>query len=505
VTTPAPFVQLRGICKSFPGVLANDRVDFAVAAGEIHALLGENGAGKSTLMGILSGRYQPDAGEILLDGRPVSFGSPGDAISHGIGMVHQHFRLVESFTVVENLAIGLHGASWLLDAQVIATQVEQLAARYGLRVHPRARVGALSVGERQRVEILRALFRGARVLILDEPTAVLTPQETRALFATLRQLAAQGAGIVFISHKLGEVLAIADRITVLRAGRVVAQARPVETTQAELARAMVGRELGGPPPRQRTPPGPPRLVVEGLRARHDAGYEALRGIDLEVRAGEVLGLAGVAGNGQRELAETLAGLRPATAGRVRLDGRDLTNRSPRAIHAAGLAYVPEDRLETGLGPDLAVADNLIVRDYHRPPLARGPFLDRRAVTERAARIIRAFDVRGARPWLPVRALSGGNAQKLLLARELERRPLALVAAQPTRGLDVAATEAVHRLLLEQRQAGTAILLISEDLDELLALSDRLAVIYEGRIIGVLDNEALDPDTIGLLMAGAGAA
>ena len=453
-------------------------------------------------MGVLSGRYRPDAGEILLDGRPTSFSSPGDAIRHGVGMVHQHFLLVESLTVAENLTIGLQGAPWLLDSRAVAARIGRLAERYGLRVRARARVGTLSVGERQRIEILRALFRGARILILDEPTAVLTPQEARSLFGTLRELAAQGTAIVFISHKLHEVMAVADRITVMRAGRVVHRTRPRDTTESRLAHEMVGRDRGDVPERRPGVPGRVVLAVEGLRARHDAAYEALRGVDLVVRAGEIVGLAGVAGNGQRELAEVLAGLRPATAGRARLDGRPVANRSPRLIHDLGLAYVPEDRLETGLGPALPLADNLIVRDYDRPPLARGPFLDRRAVAERAARLIDRFGIRGASPSLPVGLLSGGNAQKALLARELDRRPLVLVAAQPTRGLDVATTDAVHRTLLEQRAAGTGILLISEDLDELLALADRLAVIYEGRIVGEMPNDALDPDAVGLLMAGA---
>jgi len=497
-----PLVEMRKIRKAFANVLANNDVDLSVRASEIHALLGENGAGKTTLMGILSGYYQPDAGAILLEGKPVRVRSPGEAIRNGVGMVHQHFRLIDSFTVAENMSVGLREAGWLLNPRAIESRIGELAERYGLRVNPAARVGALSVGERQRVEILRALYRGARILILDEPTAMLTPQETRSLFATLRLLVREGAAIIFISHKLKEVLEIADRITLMRGGKVVAEAAAGEMSEATLVHHMVGRDLVGLPERRRSPPGEVVLAVAGLRAKHDAEYEALRGVSLEVRRGEIVGVAGVAGNGQRELADTLAGLRPATAGRVLLGGRDVTNCTPTAIHAAGLVYVPEDRLEQGLGPELPLTDNLIARDYRRPPLARGPFLDGRAIVERAARAIENFGIRGAKPDTAVKMLSGGNAQKVLLARELGQQPKVLIAAQPTRGLDVAATETVQKLLLEQAAAGAGILLISEDLDVLRSLSDRLLVMYEGAIVGSLAGGAVDMEAIGLLMAGA---
>lgn len=506
-------VEMRGITKRFAGVVANDAVDFAARASEVHALVGENGAGKSTLMSILAGLYRPDTGSVEIGGRPVAFRSPRDAIGHGIGMVYQHFMLVEPFTVAENAMLGQVGSP-LLETDEVERELARLGKRYGLAVDPQARVWQLSVGEQQRVEILRLLYRGAKILVFDEPTAVLTPQEASGLVRTLRGMAADGFCIVFISHKLDEVLQVADRITVMRRGRVVGTTIPAETDRRSLARMMVGRELAtfveqtvdvstdaALPLTTPVVPGDVVLELRELRATSDKGMPALAGVDLEVRAGETLGIAGVAGNGQRELAEAITGLRRVTGGQVRIGGRAITNASPAEIARAGVAHVPEDRLSTGLVPGMDVAGNVILRDYKRPPLARGPFLISRAIASFADRLIQEYDIktpgRGAR----VRTLSGGNQQKLLLARELSGEPRVLVAVHPTRGVDVGATETIHGLLRSQRERGAATLLISEDLDELLALCDRIAVLYEGRVMGTVPVVGADPAYLGLLMAG----
>jgi general nucleoside transport system ATP-binding protein len=495
-------VEMIGITKRFAGVVANDAVDFAARTGEVHALLGENGAGKSTLMSILAGLYRPDAGRIEIHGRPVQLHSPRDAIAHGIGMVYQHFMLVDSLTVAENAMLGQPGGL-RLDTSAVEAELTRLSEQYHLRVDPRARVWQLSVGEQQRVEILRLLYRGAKILIFDEPTAVLTPQESQELVSTLRHMAALSFAIIFISHKLDEVLAVADRVTVLRRGRVVATADPHGTDRRGLARLMVGREVDFGVPRTAGAPGAVTLDVAGLRAQGDRGLPALAGVDLQVRAGEILGIAGVAGNGQRELAEVITGLRPATGGQVRINGQVTTHCSPREIVAAGVAHVPEDRLGSGLVPTLDLADNVILKDYRRPPLARGLLLNGAAVAAFTDRLLRQYNVsapgRGARAGL----LSGGNQQKLLLARELSGEPRLLVAVHPTRGVDIGATEAIHGLLMAQRARGAAVLLISEDLDELLALSDRIAVLYEGRVMGTVDAAGADIGRLGLLMAGVG--
>ncbi len=496
-----PAVQMRGITKRFPGVLANDHVDLDVYPGEVLALLGENGAGKSTLMNILSGLYRPDEGQIIIHGRPIHLRSPRDAIAHGIGMVHQHFMLVESLTVAENVVLGLDSTGFVLNLKQVGEELAALAARYGLPVDPDAYIWQLSVGEQQRVEILKLLYRGADVLILDEPTAVLTPQEAADLATTLRQMADEGKAVIFITHKLDEVMAFADRVTVLRAGRVVATLPTQETTKAELARLMVGREVLFHLSKKARRPGRVALEVEDLEALNDKGLPALRGISFTIHEGEILGIAGVAGNGQRELAEVITGLRPATRGHVRVYGREITNSSPRQAIEAGISHIPGDRLGMGLVPNLPVSDNLAMKAYRRPPLARGPILDQQALYRFARRLIEAFRIVTPGPETPVKLLSGGNQQRAVLAREITAGRGILIAVHPTRGLDVGATESVRRTLLEQRDQGAAILLISEDLDELLQLADRIAVLFEGRIMGIVPAEEADTERLGLMMAG----
>lgn len=494
-------VEMRGISKRFPGVLANDRVSLSVRAGEVHALLGENGAGKTTLMSILSGLYRPDGGEILVEGRPVVFRSPRDAIRAGIGMVHQHFRLVEPFTVAENVTLGLDRPRFALRLAAVEQEVARLGDRHGLKVDPRAQIWQLSVGEQQRVEILKMLYRGARVLIMDEPTAVLTPQEARDLFTVLRQMAAAGRAVVFISHKLQEVMEVADRITVLRAGRNVATLEKAATSARELARLMVGREVSVSYQRTQQAGQEVLLCLEGVEAMGDRGFLALRGLSLRVHAGEIVGVAGVSGNGQRELAEVISGLRPTLRGSIRVGDTEVTGCHPARLIACGLSLVPEDRLGTGLVPTLTVCDNAILKCYRHPPVSRGPFLRRGEIRRRTRVLVEEFAVKVPGLDAPVRKLSGGNLQRLLLAREISARPRVMVAVHPTRGLDVGATAGVHRLLLEQRDEGAAILLISEDLDEILALSDRVVVLYEGRIVGEMPAAQASREEIGLMMAG----
>jgi len=496
-----PAVEMRGITKRFPGVLANDAVDFDLAGGEIHALLGENGAGKSTLMKILYGFYRPDAGEIRLRGAPVRFRSPREALDRGLGMVFQQFMLVPSLSVTENVLLSLPRAGFRIDLRKASARVETLATRYGMAVDPAARVWQLSVGEQQRVEILKLLARDARVLILDEPTAVLTPQEVRDLFGALRRLAGEGRAIVIITHKLSEVMAIADRVTVLRGGRRIASVHTSETTPPALARLMVGREAFDQVRRDPLPAGPDVLVVERLQALNDRGLPALRGVSLTVRGAEILGVAGVAGNGQRELEEVVAGLRRPTGGRVRINGLDRTRASALEVRRSGVGHVPEDRWGTGVAPNLSVADNLVLDRYRDPEFGRGPLLDSRAVLENARRLITEFEIRTAGPAAPARTLSGGNLQRLILAREIGQHPRLILASHPTRGLDVGATEAVHQLLLAQRRAGAAILLISEDLDEILQLSDRIAVLSGGELVGIAEPDRVTAETLGLMMAG----
>ena len=497
---------MRGITKRFPGVLANDGVDFEASAGEVHALLGENGAGKSTLSNILTGLYRPDEGEIFLHGEQVDFHVPRDALDAGICMVHQHFRLVEPFTVAENVVLGDHrgeGRAFRLHHRAIERRVGELSKRYGLHVDPRARIWQLSLGEQQRVEILKALYREARILILDEPTAVLTPQEADVLFETLREMAAEGRTVVFISHKLHEVKAVADRVTVLRGGRTVATVSTADATPRSLASLMVGRELATVTREVDTRDrrsGAAVLELEGVWTQGDRGDAAVRGVTLDVCAGEVVAIAGVAGNGQRELAETIAGIRQQTAGEVRVGARKLHG-DPRAAQAAGVAYVPEDRLGTGVAPSMSIASNLVLRSYREGYASHGPLLRLAAIRERAVDLIRRYSIAAPGPSAPARLLSGGNLQKVVLAREFSGKPKLVVAASPTRGLDVGAIETVHAYLRDAAAEGVAVLLISEDLDEILSLADRVAVMYEGAIVGVTSRADASVEEIGLQMAG----
>jgi ABC-type uncharacterized transport system ATPase subunit len=495
-------VELRGITKRFPGVLANSNVNFDVRAGEIHALLGENGAGKSTLMKILYGLYQPNEGSILVNGEPVKIKSPLDAMRQGIGMVHQHFQLVPPFTVAENIALGLRSSrDPMTDLDAVGKRILELGDQYGLHVEPNALVWQLAVGQQQRVEILKALYRDAALLILDEPTAVLTPQEVDELFVTLRKLTSTGHSLIFISHKLYEVMQISDRVTVLRDGRVVGTVATQETTQKELARMMVGRDVvtsWDKPPVQSQEQ---ILCIEKLKALDDKGLPAVKNLSLDVRAGEIVGIAGVSGNGQRELAETIVGLRRAESGSVTVAGKNLTNREPADVINAGVAFIPEERMTMGIIRDFTVQENAILEMHNCPPLSRGIMLDFGKIQEHAAQLVREYDVKTPTLDTPMKSLSGGNIQKLIMARELERHPKLLIAAQPTRGVDIGASEYIHQRLIEQRAQGTGILLISEDLDEVMALSDRIAVMYEGEIVGIVPPNTARDD-LGLMMAGA---
>lgn len=499
-----PIVQMRGIVKQFPGVVANAGVDFDLLPGEIHALLGENGAGKTTLMNVLYGLYHPDAGEIYLHGRPVSFASPREAIACGLGMVHQHFMLVNPITVADNIVLGQRSPRepLLEDSRVVCNRLRALSEQYGLAIHPEAEVWKLSVGEQQRVEILKTLYRGAEVLILDEPTAVLTPQEVDELLAILERLAGEGKSIVFISHKLDEVLSASNRITVLRDGKVVDTVPASSVDKHSLARMMVGRDVLLTVAKAPAKPAETRLRVSNLWANSNRGLPALRGVNFEVRSGEILGIAGVAGNGQSELEEVIAGLRRATAGQVLLCNHDTTHCSPHQVGQVGLAHIPSDRYRMGLLPDFTVAENLFLQRIGEAPFTRRGVLDWDAIRREAQALITAYNVRGATVDTPAGSLSGGNAQKMILARELSRRPKVLLAAQPTRGLDVSAIEYVHQQLVAQRDAGVAILLISTELDEILTLSDRIAVMYEGEIVGVVEAATADVNDIGLMMAGS---
>ncbi len=495
-------LKMVDIVKRFPGVLANDGVNFDVSAGEIHALLGENGAGKSTLMRQLYGLYRPDSGQILINGQPQVFHSPADAIRAGVGMIHQHFMLVSSLTVAENVALGLPSSRGpRLDLDRVAERIRSLAERYGLKVDPNAVVWQLSVGEQQRVEILKALYRGASLLVLDEPTAVLTPQEAVELFVTLRQMAADGHALIFISHKLHEVLALSNRVTVLRDGRFVGTYPTAEMTRAELARLMVGRDVLLQYDRAAALPGEERLKINGLWTVGDRGTDAVRDFTLSVRAGEIVGLAGVSGNGQRELAEVLTGLRKPSRGSVTLNGKDVTHASPAERIAAGQCAIPEERMRTGVIKDFSVLENAILCDHSHTPYSHQTLLDFRAIAKHTQQLIADYAVKTPTSDTPIKNLSGGNIQKLILARELCRKPTVVIAAQPTRGVDIGASEYIHHRLLEQRAAGTAPLLISEDLDEIRALSDRIAVIFEGRLMGVVDAATASAESIGLMMAG----
>lgn len=493
----APAVEMRGIVKRFGAVVANDHVSLRVDAGQVLGLLGENGAGKSTLMKILFGLYPPDEGEIYLYGERVTLRAPADAIAHGVGMVSQHFSLVSRFTVAENVALGDPGGVTYNRAAAEAA-VRNTAQRYELDVNSSARVSSLSVGEQQRVEILKALHRNARVLILDEPTAVLTPQEASALFGVLKRLVAQGLAVIFISHKLDEVIAITDQVTVLRDGANVGSVPTAEVSPGRLAEMMVGRSTFDVKRSDSSPPGATVLELRDLQALNDRRLPALRGLSLEVHAGEILGIAGVAGNGQNELAEVISGLRPLLHGQVLLQGRDLTGASVAQVVAAGIGRIPEDR-HKGVIPELSIAENLALEQLGE--FTRNGLLDRRQLDDHAHRLIREYNIK-AKPAARARTLSGGNLQKVILARVLWRQPALVLAAGPTRGLDVRATEYVHTQLLAQRARGAAVLLVSEDLDEILALADRIAVIFAGRIVGIIPAASASAEQLGLMMAGS---
>ncbi|MDI3515963.1 MAG: ral nucleoside transport system ATP-binding protein [Thermotogota bacterium] len=493
-------LELRNITKRFPGVLANDNVNLSVESGEVHALLGENGAGKTTLMKILFGIYRMDSGEIIFKGKPVSIRSPKHALELGIGMVQQHFTLVPSFSAVENVLLGLKEMGIIPQAQEVREKLLRLSRIYGLEIDPDEKVWKMTVGEKQRLEILKLLYSGAEVLILDEPTAVLTPQETRSLFKAIEQMKERGAAVIFISHKLNEVMEIADRVTVLRRGKVVGTVKKEDTSTRELAAMMVGREVIFQFEKKKVEIGPPILRIEGLKVRGDKGYLTVKSLDLEVRAGEILGVAGVAGNGQKELAESIYGLRPVEEGKILFDGNDITSWPiPKRINA-GIAYIPQDRKEVAVAQNLSVAENLVMKDCCAGKLGRMK-LDRRRIDLTVVRLIEEFNIKTPSPAIRSRYLSGGNIQKLILARELSRSPKLIIAEHPTRGLDVGAMEYVYTRLLEEKERGAAVLLLAGDLDEIFTISDRVAVIYDGKIVGYANPDESELERIGLLMAG----
>jgi ABC-type uncharacterized transport system ATPase subunit len=499
-----PVLELRGITKRFPGIVANDRVDFDLRKGEVHALLGENGAGKSTLMNVLYGLYHPDEGEILINGKPAQLGSPRAAIENGIGMVHQHFMLIPVMTVAENIVLAtepVHNGV-LLDYAAAEKRVREISTRFGLAVDPRAVVQDITVGQQQRVEILKALYRGADILILDEPTAVLTPQEAQELFAIIRSLTEQDKSIIFITHKLNEVTDVADRITVLRRGKKIETLPSAGATEESLARLMVGREVLLRVDKAAATPTTPLMTVDSLYVDDDRGIEKVRSVNFDVKGGEIVGIAGVDGNGQTELIDAIAGLRRPKAGKIVIDGKDVTNEGAQESLDAGLGHIPEDRQRRGLVLDFSIAENIALHDYDHPPASRFGWLYPKRLIEKAGKLIREFDVRGGGPQTRAGGLSGGNQQKVILAREIDRNPAVLVAAQPTRGLDVGAIEFVHRRLVEERDEGRGILLVSLELEEILSLSDRILVMYEGQIVGEFPPGASEEE-LGVAMTGGG--
>ena len=499
-----PVLELRGITKRFPGIVANDHVDLDLRRGEVHALLGENGAGKSTLMNVLYGLYHPDEGEIWIDGKKAELGSPKAAIENGIGMVHQHFMLIPVMTVAENIVLAtepVHNGV-LLDYATAEKRVREISTRFGLAVDPRAVVQDITVGQQQRVEILKALYRGADILILDEPTAVLTPQEAQELFAIIRSLTEQDKSIIFITHKLNEVTDVADRITVLRRGKKIETLPSAGATEESLARLMVGREVLLRVDKAAATPTTPLMTVDSLYVDDDRGIEKVRSVNFDVKGGEIVGIAGVDGNGQTELIDAIAGLRRPKAGTIVIDGKDVTNEGAQESLDAGLGHIPEDRQRRGLVLDFSIAENIALHDYDHPPASRFGWLYPKRLIEKAGKLIREFDVRGGGPQTRAGGLSGGNQQKVILAREIDRNPAVLVAAQPTRGLDVGAIEFVHRRLVEERDEGRGILLVSLELEEILSLSDRILVMYEGQIVGEFPPGASEEE-LGVAMTGGG--
>jgi general nucleoside transport system ATP-binding protein len=501
----APLLEMRGITKRYPGVVANNDISLDVRAGEIHALLGENGAGKSTLMNILYGLAVPDSGDVRIDGVPVEIDGPNDAIRRGISMVHQHFMLVPVLSVAENILLGDEQMAnpVFMDREASSRRIRELGETFGWEIDPDKPVGSLSVGWQQRVEILKALYRQARVLVLDEPTATLTPQETREIFDVLRRLRAEGYAIIFISHKLYEVLEIADRITVIRRGRVVGSRTPTETDEDDLAELMVGREVQLTVDRGESNPGEPMLSVAGLRVKDNRGREVVHDVEFDVRRGEIFGIAGVAGNGQDELVEAVLGLRPTAGGTITLGGREITNASPRRLHQLGVGFVPADRHRYGIVLSFPVTDNLCLNDYYHAPYARGLVRDDDAIRSNAERVIAEYDIRTPSATVTAGTLSGGNQQKVVVAREFDGDLRLLVLDQPTRGLDVGSIEFIHRRAIAKRDDGVAVLLVSAELDEVLELSDRVAVMYRGQIVKVLDARSTNREEVGLLMATGG--
>jgi simple sugar transport system ATP-binding protein len=492
---------MKNITKRFPGVLANDSVNLTVEAGQVHTLLGENGAGKSTLMKVLYGLYRPDEGEIWFKGEQITLHSPNDAIQLGIGMIHQHFMLVPTLTVAENVALGLRKNLTRADMDPVRSRLRELSARYGLQIDPDAIIWQLAVGERQRAEILKALYRDAELLILDEPTAVLTPPEVDDLFVTLRQLRDDGKGLIFISHKLHEVMDLSDEITVLRDGRVTGDTRPSETSREQLAQMMVGRPVELTRTLAPVEPGPERLEITGLSVRGDRGTMAVNDLSISVRSGEIVGVAGVSGNGQRELAEAILGLRQLEAGSIKVGGNNRAEPTPRGVRKLGVSYVPEERMKDGVVGEFTVAENLLLVDYDKSPYTNRGLLNFGAIGDRCRDLVSRFSVKTPSIEEKTRHLSGGNIQKVVIAREFTCGAEVLVVAQPTRGVDIGAAEYIHERLLEQREKGAAILLISEDLDEVLQLSDRVVVLLEGREMGEVPRDQANPQAIGLLMSG----
>lgn len=495
-------VEMRGITKRFPGIVANDNIHLTVKKGEIHALLGENGAGKSTLMNILFGLYQPDEGEIFIKEKKVTITGPTMANKLGIGMVHQHFMLVQPFTVTENIILGDERTkNGLIDIKKAERDIKELSDRYGLRVDPKALISEISVGMQQRVEILKTLYRGADTLIFDEPTAVLTPQEIEELTTIMRNLVKEGKTIIFISHKLKEIMETCDRCTVIRRGKVIKTVNVAETDEKQLAALMVGREVSFTVDKKEAKTGETVLHVKNLVVEDNRGVEAVKGLNLEVKAGEIVGLAGVDGNGQSELIEAITGLRPVKSGSIQLKNRDISHMRPRKVTEAGVGHIPEDRHKRGLVLDFTVSENMVLQTYYKPPFSKGWSIQYSEVDKYANRLIKEFDVRTPSGHTMIRALSGGNQQKAIIAREIDRDPDLLIAAQPTRGLDVGAIEFIHRRLVEQRDRGKAVLLVSLELDEIMKVSDRVAVINGGQIVGWVDPHKVTEEELGLLMAG----
>ncbi len=494
-------VKMINIVKHFPGVLANDHINFGVKKGEIHALLGENGAGKTTLMNILYGLYQPDEGEIFISRKKVSLKSPRDAINLGIGMVHQHFMLVPTLSVTENVIIGLKEIGFLLNLDNVEKEIEKISEKYGLKVDPKARIWQLSVGEQQRVEIIKMLYRGAKIMILDEPTSVLTPQESEILFEILKKMSGEGKTIIFITHKLDEVMSVSNKVTVLRKGKVVSTLQTNQTSKKELARMMVDREVLFRLEKKPIKIGEIVLETKNLKALSDKGILALKGVSFKVRKGEILGVAGVAGNGQKELAEVITGLRKSIGGKIFINNNNVTNLNSNKIINEGVSHIPEDKIRMGLVPNLNLTDNLILKNYSKMPFSNRFFINESYVNSYTDKLIEKFDIDTPNRYIPVKLLSGGNLQKLLLAREISEKPNLIIAVHPTRGLDIGATEFIRNLILRQREEGAAILLISEDLEEILSLSDRIGVIFEGEIRGIVRSDEAKLEDIGLMMAG----